>query len=119
MILWLTVIKDNSNESKRNPAELVLLGARKFHCHRAGSSIVSIIIREICAHFPNYCTSENDYGKRFYFACVLFMEKYFQTHTHTSSAVERQLQMYRKSVSCTPFICPEELNAAKSNPTSQ
>lgn len=101
LILWLTVIKDNSNESKRNPAELMLFRARKFHCHRAGSSIASIIVRAICAHFPNYCTSENDYGKRFYFACVLFMEKYFQTHTPV-------LQWW-ESCGCIENQCPVPL----------
>lgn len=77
LILWLTFIKDNSKESKRNPAELLLLGAREFHCQRVGSLIASIIIREIFAHFPNYCASKIGYGERFYLACLFFMEKYF------------------------------------------
>lgn len=76
LILWPTFIKDNSKESRRNPAELLLLGAREFHCQRVGSLMASIIIRKIFAHFPNYCASKNGYGKRFYLACLFFMEKY-------------------------------------------
>lgn len=54
LILWLTVTKDNSNKNKRSPVELMLLGARKFHCYRAGSSIASIIVRAVCARFTKY-----------------------------------------------------------------